>query len=1212
MPVKEETTQEDMNAAQPDATDSEEALNLAQPDAKKVEDKIAKETSPFAADSPKLPDHLNLQAYDDCGVEGRQPHVKGGHVYTFPKEKVNAGARGRSVAFSPNGVLRVQYENLNPEEPYWLVVVYATEKDQGRRQRLVAGDRVLHPARDLPMGRAEKLAMQVPGEAIVDGVLTLDFERVEGPNVTVSEVELWSPESAKHAFYLQPWPRSDGRLKARLTDLRHWPVVGANVRVNGQASTQTDENGIFQLDMKDAGLSVEDGVVELQVDHEQLQADFRREMSDFLFVYQPYRPEADSVTGIKAARFSLDGPWKARLSGEAPGKGRKFTVPGQLLQQGFDVTPESTFIIEKEFKAPTDWEGKRVFLRLEAVHGKGQYFLNDQPLGESDLLYTPVEFDVSEHFLPGQANQITLRLSTDPALLADRLASSSAYAHHNPGGIHRTVYLFALPKQHISELNVQAKVSDDFQSGEVELALSVQAEESEALKAQVKLRDPLGREVELAQDTFSLAAGEMTVLSIPVDNPKLWSNETPYLYELELTLADSAPLERLHRKLGFRHLQTQGGQLLVNGKPVKLFGFNRHETDHLTGRANTARHAYEDARLFKEANCNFIRTSHYPPTREFMQACDELGLFVEVEAPFCWTHQWTEENDPAAARAFLEPTAAMLDWHQWHPSAIIWSLGNESGWYHDRPGIPANYGLTNAYLQENDRTRLTLFNNSWANDDGLCDIGVLHYPNPNDIDAGLINPEDPRPIQIDEWLHIMCYNTEELDADPGIREEWAHGLTRFARSDGLELWDRDSIHNRLRRSNRYLGITVWAGIDELFELPNGEKHGYGNWGIIDKERRKKPEWWHVRTMYSPIWLPQRQADYVQESGLVRVAIENRHSFTNMEAFTIHWQAGKKKGQLPCPSIAPLEKGVAQWSIPSNLIPGSILKLDFVDKQGKSHSTWGIDLGTRPQSRIFPPQAGTPQWSRSGEFIKIQGNNFTMKVNTKDGTIEGIALKSLPALHLTQVQRATRFNQALPHYEVLPNGKTREIESLVVKEEEKCLLLTLKDRYDEFEGTVQFRIDGLGECEVYFAYQYTGEPREVREYGVRLDLTPECQKLQWKRRGVWGAYPSDHIGRLEGIVEAFPAALPTPLPWSLEGDKRGTRDFRSTKYRIYEASLRDPKGNGIQMNANGQINIRAEMAEKKVLLHLLKFETPGAIQPQDKVAGTFHFSLTNRP
>lgn len=141
------------------------------------------------------------------------------------------------------------------------------------------------------------------------------------------------------------------------------------------------------------------------------------------------------------------------------------------------------------------------------------------------------------------------------------------------------------------------------------------------------------------------------------------------------------------KRFGFREIEVRGNELLVNGRAVKLRGVCRHEAHPLTGRVLTAELQRQDVELYRAANCNFIRTSHYPPAEELLELCDEAGMFVEVEAPVCWVGHHANENwkklnyqDTAYYPYVLQVNMEMIHFYRNHPSVLFWSMANESYW----------------------------------------------------------------------------------------------------------------------------------------------------------------------------------------------------------------------------------------------------------------------------------------------------------------------------------------------------------------------------------------------------------------------------------------------------------------------------------------------------------------------------------------------------
>ena len=206
------------------------------------------------------------------------------------------------------------------------------------------------------------------------------------------------------------------------------------------------------------------------------------------------------------------------------------------------------------------------------------------------------------------------------------------------GGIDRAVRIYALPKVHIATLHLNAGLDKAYRDGELQIVLGLDNPEQTAANGfavAIQLFDANGKAVEHSNPKVALGPlkpGPSTVsIESRVANPLKWNAEQPNLYQLVLVLEkDGQALEQIERNIGFRTVETKDRQLYVNGVRVKLAGVCHHEIDPLTGRADTMRHAEEDVKLFKSANLNDVRTSHYPCTQEFLDAADRHGLYVEV------------------------------------------------------------------------------------------------------------------------------------------------------------------------------------------------------------------------------------------------------------------------------------------------------------------------------------------------------------------------------------------------------------------------------------------------------------------------------------------------------------------------------------------------------------------------------------------------------
>ncbi|MBM3499686.1 MAG: hypothetical protein FJX74_13585, partial [Armatimonadetes bacterium] len=695
---------------------------------------------PMSYEIRDVPDGYQLQAYDDCGVAGRQPHLvesEGTHEYAL--SAVNADQRARTVAWGWREV-RARYGDLDPALDYVLAVTYANEPFNHRVQSLWAGPLQLHPPLELPKGGVRRVVLRVPREVVAQGRLELTCRLEAQVNVVVSALELWAPKPSPGALALGPVWALYGDLRGDVSDLRFDPLAGVGVRLRVAESQETvagtlsAEDGTFRF-----ARGVLDGVapeaaLEVVAEHNGTIVSRKIPPEERRFEPVRYRPIPTQQVGLGSAVMSLNGEWQIADDPDDPGW-KPFRVPGQWVQQGYDLPQDRPVAVAREFEIPRAWQGRRIILRFDAIHGGTRYRLNGHDLGYSENLFTPVEWDITDAARPGEVNRLDLTMTVDT--LSERLSYSSGYAFHNLGGIDRSVRLFALPALHVRALRLNAGLGDTYRDGVLDLSLHLEGPADDA-RVRLTLLGPDGQAIEHSAPLTPIdpGRGEVAVRSV-VPDVRPWSAEKPNLYLLRLDLLQADRLiERIDRRVGFRRIEVRGSQLYVNGRRVKLAGACHHETDPLSGRADTARHAEEDVRLLKAANLNYLRTAHYPPTEELLVAADRLGVYVEVEAPFCWVGS---DSDPAHLPAVLTPTSAMIDAAHAHPSVLLWSLANESQ-------FSPLFEVSARLCRDLDPTRPTTFNN--PDPRRVCDIANLHYA-PMPYDQHL--PDDPRPVFLGEY-----------------------------------------------------------------------------------------------------------------------------------------------------------------------------------------------------------------------------------------------------------------------------------------------------------------------------------------------------------------------------------------------------------------------------------------------------------------------------
>jgi hypothetical protein len=1205
------------------------------------------ESNPFL---PAMPEGYILQAYDDCGVAGRQPHVvmKDCYLWTFNTSDTDASLKERSSVFSPKSIQAV-YTNLNPKLSYVLALTYANDHVYHRVQSLEAGDGiVLHGPYELPKGKATRVIVAVPHEAMREGRLVLTWKLLGEANVTVAIIELWANAPAANSLQFEALVGLPDSLHGQLVDMAFDGVSNAPVSLsvpgrNDVLTTKTGRGGSFSLSRTAIETLAAGRPAILRAELGEQHGNITFETTNLFFETVHYRPLPEKTAGLAKNSLALNGAWwinpsfdNAAPAGPLSDPGwAAFKVPGQWLPQGFDIPKDRTVALAKEFMIPTEWNGYRIFLRFDAIHGGTHYWLNGMPLGYSENLFTPVEWEITDQARPGQTNRLDLQMMV--ATASERLSSSSDYTGHSLGGIDRAVRIYALPKLQISSLHLNAGLDTAYRDGELQIDLTLDnpdaAVQSE-VEAFLRIYNSAGKEIKHSVPRTKLGPIKSGIngvhLQSRVPHPLQWNAEQPNLYRLVVELVkDGKMLERIERNIGFRTIEIKGRQLYVNGVRVKLAGVCHHEIDPLTGRADTMRHADDDVKLFKSANLNDVRTSHYPPTEEFLDAADRYGLYIESEAPFCWV---APETDPADLKAVLTATSAMIDYNHAHPSVIVWSLANESHW-------SELFDESQKLCKQLDGTRPTTFNLAFTRENEVtCDVMNRHYER---LPYDQILKEDPRPYMNGECFFEVYHERTDVAIDPGLRELWSHGnaepASYWAKSCIENLKGREGLYpgifpdawNSIYKSDRVIGSEIWAGVDDILYLRDGttssSENGNAYWGLIDGWRRPKPELALSKFVFSPVWFPVRQLDYKAGRRSVRVPVENRYSFTGLSQFDFIWELEGARGKAHL-NLAPGSKGEIAIPVEKGTPAGATLLLRVVNG-GSQIVNATLSLGARTASPLPQPQSGAPRWNDDGRLITIEGHAFSLVLDRTTGTFDAAnprhkaALVTFPSLHVTRHDFGDLKSKKPPFAE-FPDAKTRVVESVRVAEIGQGLELTIKDHYEHFTGAVHWLLDKDGAGQISYDYVYTGDHLDSREIGLKALLPAKYDEIKWRRWSEWGKFPQDSICRTEGTAKAhrdkkwpdLPANVKPPWPWSQDETELGAADFRSIKFNIYEASLVAPDHSGVEVEANADAHFRACLTKDGVMLHLLA-QCPLAeveLHHGDRLTGKFAVRLMNNP
>ncbi|MGI6316918.1 MAG: glycoside hydrolase family 2 TIM barrel-domain containing protein [Christensenellales bacterium] len=882
----------------------------------------------------------------------------------------------------------------------------------------------------------------------------------------------------------------------------------------------------------------------------------------------------DPTEACPRPAVSLNGTWRLNLR-----PGEDFASPETDISLWEEVTvpyqlsgrQEGPYAYAREVCVPEDWKESAVILRFDGVNCDAKIYWDGFLCGSHYGGFVSWNCVVTPLASPG-IHRLTV-------LTEDKPMEVNPF---HTGGIIRDVTLYRLADTPITRLQAFTAFDPDYRDAKLTVMTGVESPRpGQTLKlsllspdGQPELTDSFPAEADLSR--------EYEILS-----PLKWDSEHPNLYTLSLELHENGKLlQKTHKDIGFRQIEKRGNQVFINGDLLKLRGVNRHDIYPLTGRAVTHELVEQDIRLFKEANINFIRTSHYPPRPDFVALCDRYGIYVENETSVAFIGQSIlyTQNDPSLTPAFIGPLADIMERDLSSPSVIIWSLANECYW-------GDNFRLMHRYARAVDPTRLTIFSYpiTQQEDDDLTDIWSMHYAAWEQDPHALVDSFDRSrhwdteiPVLHDESTHIPCYCRNDLRRDPAVRDFWGETIKRF--------WDR------LWAAPGALGCAIWAGIDDV-RLTDRRPMGFGApWGIIDGWRRRKPEFWHCRKAFSPLRVKEETLD-IRRDGSIRLTIENRFNHTDLSEITMTWRTGRTAGSVMLPPAAPRE--TAHPAIFGRFMPGDTLEIEFTDAAGNCLDEYALPI--EPAAALPPILCGSPPRAEDApEGLSVYGDTFCLLFSHETGLIllgesnGRTVLTGGPYLHLTGLELGPW-----------------SLEKMDWEAQEDCVRIRITGSYDRVKAGFDLRIDSRGQMETTYTLldMPYSSPRKLamrigddtdsggyEEVGLRFEVPRTLDTLSWQRKGLWTIYPDWHIGRLKGVAPMRyagspedPYAPPTREWQHVEKDVltfgpyclglRGTNDFRGTKPNILEASL---SGGGASVTAlsDGSQSVRMELAPAK--------------------------------
>ncbi|WP_198314235.1 glycoside hydrolase family 2 TIM barrel-domain containing protein [Alkalitalea saponilacus] len=803
----------------------------------------------------------------------------------------------------------------------------------------------------------------------------------------------------------------------------------------------------------------------------------------------------------------------------------------------------TTFILDE------DLDDKQFYLYFEGVESAMYLWVNGQKVGYSQNSYSPAEFDVTQFIKPGEN------------LLAVEVYrwSDGSYLENQDfwrlSGIFRPVELWIRPKTHIRDYALIAEPSTDFSSARVGAEIEVRNKSNRRirnlnLEVSISGRDRNGRAVEkiLVKPVPTIPGNstQTVVLNDVIENPRLWSSEDPYLYDVVISLNDRrGEVESFQYHLGVRRIEIVGDVLKVNGKAIKMKGINRHDHHPRTGRYVDPKTTELDVQLIKQGNFNMVRTAHYPHSALFYELCDRYGLYVMCDANQ-ESHGYGIGNlelgdNPDWTLAHVDRVVSMVQRDKNHPSILFWSLGNEGG-----SGM--NFRAMRDTVRAIDPTRIIYCDS----DRSVSDIYDDGYLPPNELKE-LAERITDRPVMLREYAHAMgnsLGNLQEywdvIEADKSIAGaaiwDWADQSIAKKRDGSLQRYGVDPAMLTLQPDE------FWAYGGDFSDIPNDGPFCLN--GLIGADRVPHPHYYEAQRV-------QQYIDFSVVPGSSNVQVISKLDFTSLHEYEYFYEF--------------LDNGKVIKSDQQPLNANNILEIHYpLEVDGElflnvyaklRRPTLWADKGfvvAQKQFQLHPysfshisSTGQTPVITKSNSSVEVKSTNSIFVFDIHNGALKSWNVNGDELLQgvlepyfwkpANDNQRRNGYNTRLGSWrDAAKNRVVKKVESRI----ENGLAVVVFEMSLPVGASYQlkYQINGEGEIQVEAFYEpQTNDIAQMPKFGMRMRLPAEYDEIIWYGRGEFENYPDRKTAALVGhynkTLEEFITPFVVPQDNANRGDVR---------------------------------------------------------------------------
>ncbi|WYZ35560.1 hypothetical protein EsH8_X_000207 [Colletotrichum jinshuiense] len=912
--------------------------------------------------------------------------------------------------------------------------------------------------------------------------------------------------------------------------------------------------------------------------------------------------------------LSLNGTWKFHYDQspfEAPlwetanvTSWNDIEVPGMWQRQGygiphytnidypFPVTPPNVSYLNptgsywREFEVPENWdEDQQIRLRFEGVDSAFHVWVNGEEVGYSQGSRNSHEFDITDYLTPGEANSLAARVYqwSDGSYIEDQ-------DQWWMSGIFRDVYLVPFPRSSIVDYFVNTEIDDSFKSGTLKLNATIQGQPGTMT---VKLLSPNGDTL----DEWSGSSSEIYEHKLEGSEFYLWSAETPTLYTVLVTFNSRT----ISQRVGLRRVEMSGSNFLVNGKAITIYGVNRHEHHHISGRTVPYENMRADLIKMKRSNINAIRTAHQPPHPDFFDVADEIGFYVISEADLeCHGFdsieetkeamaEWTSQN-PDWEDAYVDRAHAVVERYKNHASVIIWSLGNECFY-------GKNLDTMAKWIKQRDPSRIIHYEPD--REAKSVDIYSQMYSTPESIITFLSNHTD-KPFILCEYAHAMGNG-------PGGLKEYIELFRSEPLIQGGLVWEW-SNHGLLKKEG---DLEYYAYGGDFGDQPNDADFIMD--GLVLSDHTPMPSLNEYAKAIQPVTVK------LSEDGHQMVVI-NHYDFLDVTELDASWhviQDGEEpttSRALELPSIPPGEQRAVDLPTGNSSFSGEAwitvefaLKNDTVWAEKAHVVAWDQLHLNAPAVTNRTAQYASPVQGRQSQSIDVKQERTHLKVENGDASFDFDLLQGNVTWKVNDVDVFQRGPELYFYRALTQNDAASRGDGPIWEEERVDSMHTqVRDvRWQEVDGG--FTVN----------YKVRVAPK-VLEWGAEADLTYTISSggLAVHARGDFVGNVTEVLPRI-GLMAVLPVDF-DEVAWFGRGPGENYKDTKEgCRIGRYESTVEDlfthydyPQENGnredlrwLQVtNGNHGVTLNVKRAEPEpfsfTALRYMPFDLNDAEHPHD--------------